>query len=107
MLKLVTVAEARQTQVNNLDENNCKVYGLFHSSKENHSAYMYVLHLALINLNPLTFTKPQRGPNICTQVLFIYQNLTVLEKDTFQIYYSILCLLVNTTLWLYTHWLLY
>lgn len=37
MLKLVTVAEARQTQVNNLDENNCKVYGLFHSSKENHS----------------------------------------------------------------------
>lgn len=33
MLKLVTVAEARQTQVNNLDEYNCKAYVLFHSSE--------------------------------------------------------------------------
>lgn len=66
MLKLVTVAEARQTQVNNLDDCNCKanIYIFIHL-KENHLAYLYVLHLSLINLNPLTFTKPQGSPNIC------------------------------------------
>lgn len=70
MLKLVTVAEARKTQVNNLDEHNCKAYVLFHSS-ERKTLGLFVSS-SLINLNPLTFTKPQRGPNICTQELFIY-----------------------------------
>lgn len=63
MLKMVTVAEARHKQVNNLDEFSCKAYVLFSiHQKEDHLAYLYDLHLSLINLKALTFTKPQKGP---------------------------------------------
>lgn len=42
MLKLVTVAEARQTRVNNLGEHNCKAYVHFIHLQENHLAYLNV-----------------------------------------------------------------